>query len=283
MPMNNINHYIAQLKPTFAGKFLYYCLPFRKKVVLENMQHVFSETLNADEITKLAKAFYSHMATSLKENILMRFMSEAKIKACAEVIGYEKALAASKQNKGIIIVTGHFGNWEFSPIAGILNFAEFQGRFHFVRKTLEAKWIEKILFRRYLKAGLRVIQKKNALNKVCDALERNDAVVFVMDQHACVDSKDGILVEFFGKKAGTYRSVASIIRYTGVPVLPLVSYRKPDGTHVLEFSDPIPWIEAKSSHEELYLNTLAYNQALEGFVLKHPEQWLWMHRRWKYG
>lgn len=85
----------------------------------------------------------------------------------------------------------------------------------------------------------------------------------------------------FGKKAGTYRSLATISRHTGIPVIPAASYRLPNGKHVLEFHDPIPWKDYETTQESLYRNTLAYNQALEKIILAHPEQWNWMHKRWK--
>lgn len=126
-----------------------------------------------------------------------------------------------------------------------------------------------------------MIPKKNSLDKVCAALEKNHAVIFVLDQHASLANRDGIAVEFFGTKAGTYRSLATLSRYTGVPVVPAAGYRLPNGKHVLEFYDPIPWKDYDTVSDSLYYNTLAYNQALERIILAHPEQWNWMHKRWK--
>lgn len=236
-----LKDYIHQLKLTLGGRFLYYCLPFRKKVVQQNLQQVFGTILTPAEINKLALGFYSHVSRSIKENIAMRFMTENQIRDRAIVVG-DKHLWDLEHNvvKGAVLITGHFGNWEFAPIAGILNFQEYRGRFYFVRKTLVNKTIEKILFRRYYQAGLNVIPKKNSLNKVCDVLEKNNAVIFVIDQHASLKAKDGVLVDFFGKPAGTFKSPAMIAKYMGVPVLPIRSYRRPDGKHVLEFLPPIP-------------------------------------------
>ncbi len=276
-----LKSYIAQLKPTFWGRFFYYCIPFRKKIILQNIRRVFAKSLSQQEMEKLAKSFYSHLLTSLKENFAMRFMSLKQIAARASVLGHENVLDVIDHNKGAIILTGHFGNWEFAPIAGILNFKQYKGRLHFIRRTLRVKFLEKILFRQYYKAGLHVIPKKNALFKACEALDQNDAIVFVMDQHASIESKDGISVEFFGEKAGTYRSLAMIARYTNVPVIPATCYRRADGQHVLQFFKALPWVCAEDQEQEIYLNTLAYNQALEKIILERPEQWLWMHRRWK--
>lgn len=279
--MNDIATRVEQLPVSLTGRFLYHCLPYRRSVVRANINQVFANQLNEAQKSHLAKAFYSHMATSVKETFLLRFMSEKRLKECVDVRGHERMLDVVAHNKGVLVLTGHFGSWEFAPIGGILNFKMFQGQFHFIRKTLGSKFIERMLFHRYYQAGLHVIPYKNSLHQVCDALEENHAVVFVLDQHAYVENRDGVAVEFFGKKAGTYRSLASFARHTGVPVVPAASYRLPNGRHVLEFFEPLVWQDYDSTQESIYRNTLAYNQALERIILAHPEQWIWFHKRWK--
>lgn len=272
---------INNLSISLCGRILYYLLPYRRKVVRRNIDQVFGTLLTSQQKKHLTKAFYSHLATSIKEIIHLRFISEQRLKERVEVKGHEQLLQIANKNQGILVLTGHFGNWEFAPIGGILNFKSFQGQFHFIRRTLGNKFIERMLFKRYYAAGLNVIPKKNSLNQVYDALEKNHAVVFVLDQHASLVNRDGVAVEFFGKKAGTYRSLASFAGHTGIPVVPASSYRLPNGRHVLEFHDPIHWQDYDNRQESIYRNTLAYNQALEQIILAHPEQWHWLHKRWK--
>lgn len=279
--MDELAERVAKAPVTLAGRFLYHFLPYRRKIILANMDHVFGSVLTMGQKRHLCKAFYSHLMTSLKEGLSLRFMTEKQLCERVEVKGYERLLAVAAENRGVLVLTGHFGNWEFAPLGGILNFKAFQGQFHFIRRTLGNKTLERILFRRYYRAGLQVIPKKNSLQQVCEALEKNHAVVFVLDQHASLVNRDGIAVEFFGKKAGTYRSLASFSRHTGVPVVPAASYRQSNGKHVLAFFEPIPWQDYSNTQEALYRNTLAYNQALERIILAHPEQWLWLHKRWK--
>ncbi len=272
---------VKNMRVSFAGKLAYHCIPYRRNVVIENIKQVFDHVLTRQEQEHLAKAFYSHLLTSIKEMIHLRFLNEKQLCDRVDVVGYERLLAVAAEGKGVLVLTGHFGNWEFAPLGGILNFKQFQGQFHFIRRTLGSKTLERILFRRYFKAGLNVIPKKDSLQQVCDVLEKNHAVVFVLDQHASLVNRDGIAAEFFGKKAGTYRSLASLSRNTGVPVVPAAGYRLPNGRHVLEFHEPIAWQDYPTTQESIYKNTLAYNQALERIVLANPEQWLWLHKRWK--
>jgi KDO2-lipid IV(A) lauroyltransferase len=275
--MNNID----QLRITLAGRLLYALVPYRRKVVMSNIEQVFKDSITAAQKTHLAKAFYSHLATSMKEMLALRFMSDEVLRQSVEVRGYQKLLDVAARGKGVLVLTGHFGSWEFAPIGGIANFRESQGKFHFIRRTLNNKRLEHLLFSRYYRAGLGVIPKKNSLQQVCNVLEQNHAVIFVLDQHASLVNRDGIAAEFFGKKAGTYRSLASFSRHTGVPVIPAAGYRLENGRHVLEFFDPIPWIDYPNTQEAIYRNTLLYNEALEKIIMAHPEQWLWLHKRWK--
>lgn len=279
--MNDLEKQIRELPVSVLGRFVYKYLPYKRQVILANISRVYGERLNDGQKKHLAMSYYSHLFKSFKEAMQLRFMSEETLSKQVEVRGHEHMLGVVAQQKGVLVLTGHFGNWEVAPIGGVLNFKEFQGQFHFIRRTLSIKSIERSLFKQYYQVGLNVIPKKNSLDKVCAALEQNHAVIFVLDQHASLVNRDGIAVEFFGEKAGTYRSLATLSRYTGVPVIPAAGYRLPNGKHVLEFFDPIPWQDHDNTAESLYQNTLAYNQALERIILAHPEQWNWMHKRWK--
>jgi KDO2-lipid IV(A) lauroyltransferase len=276
-----IKQYIKGLRPTLAGWLLYYLMPIRRRVIRSNMRIVFADVLSKKETAKLIKCFYSHVMRSLRENVSMRFMTRSQIEAKARVVGHEKVItAAEKSGRGVIIITGHFGNWEFSPIAGMAKFQDFKDRLHFIRKTIKPQFLERLMFRRYYRVGLQVIPKKHSLHRVCDVLDQNHAVIFVMDQHAS-PPKDGMMVDFFGKPAGTFRSPATLARYQHIPVIPAFTYRDVDNTHVLEFLDAIAWESFADNKVEHYQNTLKYNRALEKMVLLKPEQWFWMHRRWK--
>jgi KDO2-lipid IV(A) lauroyltransferase len=272
---------ISDLKPTLLGSAVYTFFPVRRRVVMENLRRVFGDQLPEKELRRLAKSIYGHVVTTVREYAAMMVSSDKRIASWVDVLGVEHVLKAAEQERGILILTGHFGNWELSAAAAMMQFEQYKNRFHVIRKSL-GLGMEGIVFGRFRKAGLNVISQRNALTKTLDALEKNDVVIFIMDQHNVVGSK-AIEVEFFGKAAGTNRSLAMVARQSGAPVIPAVSYRKPDGRHVMQFHPPLEWIEAERSREEIYLNTLGYNRVLEKFVLAHPDQWLWAHRRWKLG
>jgi lauroyl/myristoyl acyltransferase len=191
----------------------------------------------------------------------------------------EAVLRVYEAGKGVLILTGHLGNWEIAVVGGIGAFPQYRGQFHFLRRPVRPLWLERLVTRRFRRAGLGVIAKKGSLDEVLDRLAAKDAVIFTFDQHA--GGRDGILADFFGQLAWTFRSLAIISLSTGVPVIPAATWHEPDGRHVLRFEDALPILEHDDPGEAIRANTQAYNDALEAMIRRHPEQWFWMHRRWK--
>jgi KDO2-lipid IV(A) lauroyltransferase len=261
------------------GKWLYYVFPYRREVVLGNFRRVFGETLREGEILRLAQAYYAHYVRFLIEFVRLPFLSRAKVRKWIRVENIETALRAHAQGKGILLLTGHFGNFEVATVGGITQFPAYQGKFHFVRRALKPRLLNQFVTRRFRRAGFGTLPKRGSLDTILNLLEQGDVIVYVFDQHA--GAPDGIPVDFFGHPAGTFKSLAVLALSTGSPVIPASSWREPDGTHVLRFEEPIPLIECEDGGEAIRRNTLAYNAEIERMLLRHPEQWIWMHRRWK--
>jgi len=264
--------------PSFAARWLYQLLPLRRQVVLDNLRRVY-DTVDAGEIERLAQAHYGHLGRLLWEFVWFPWLPRQRRLAMVRVENVDALLAAHAQGKGVLILTGHFGNFEVATAAGLAQFPQAQGRFHFVRRPIRPEWLDRLVTRRFRKAGFGVLPKRGGLEAILDRLGAGDLVVFPFDQHA--SRKDGVLVEFFGHPAGTFRSLAVIALSTGAPVLPASSWREPGGQHVLRFEAPLAPIEHPDANEAIRLNTRAYNRALERMIVRHPEQWWWVHRRWK--
>jgi len=207
------------------------------------------------------------------------FMSDSKRQRMARVENFEVLYEVLKKGKGVLVLTGHFGNFEISTAAAIRSFPEARGRFYFIRRPLKPKWLDNYVTRRVERAGFGRLPKVGSLSWLMQRLEANDLVIFPFDQ--CATGRDGIRVEFFGHAAGTFRSLALIAQASESPVVPASSWREPDGTHVLRFEEPLPYITCEDLSEEIRRNTRAYNKALERLIVRHPEQWWWAHRRWR--
>lgn len=270
---------LKSLPVPWFGKWFYHLFPYRRGVVLGNMRRVFGNEIPEADLVHLAQAYYAHYLRFLGEFLKLPWMSAAAKKKFIRIENMESPLAAHKQGKGLILLTGHFGNWEVSTVAGIQQFPEFKGMFHFVRRPLKPKFFNDFVTRRFHKAGFGTIAKRGSLDQILDLLAGGAIVVYVFDQHA--GKRDGVTVDFFGHPAGTFKSPALIAMASGAPVIPASSWREPDGTHVLRFEAPIPVVQTDDPGADIRTNTRAFNAALERMLLRHPEQWIWMHKRWK--
>jgi KDO2-lipid IV(A) lauroyltransferase len=262
-----------------AGRLLYRLLPVRRKVILENMRRVFGDAAPEKEIERLAQAHYAHLGRLLWEFFRFPWISAQRRAEMVRVENLDSLERALGQGKGVLILTGHFGSFEVATAAGLESYPHARGRFYFVRRPIKPQWLDALVTRRFRRVGFGVLPKRGGLEGILDRLAAGDLVVFPFDQHA--SRKDGVLVEFFGHPAGTFRSLAVIALTTGTPVVPASSWREPDGRHVLRFEEPLLPIEHADTNEAIRLNTRAYNAALERMILRHPEQWWWVHRRWK--
>jgi KDO2-lipid IV(A) lauroyltransferase len=269
----------APLRVPLAGRILYRMFPFRRRVILDNLRRVYGATQSDDEIVALAQAHYGHLWRLAGEFLRFRWLSRERQRKLVRIENLDAFVAAYEQGKGVLLLTGHFGNWEVATVAGIGSFPQMRGRFHFVRRALKPDWFDRLVTRRFQRAGFGVLPKRGSLDAMLDRLGNGDAIVFAFDQHA--SPPDGIAVDFFGTPAWTFKSLAIIALATGAPVVPATSWREADGRHVLRFEAPIPPVEDASTNEAIRLTTRAYNAALERLVLRRPEQWYWVHRRWK--
>src|SRR6185436_1561072 len=271
----------AQADAPLAGRLIYRLFPLRRRVILENLRRVFGAAVPEAEIVGLAQAHYAHLWRLAGEFVRFRWLSEEKKSALIRVDNVDPLARALERGKGALILTGHFGNFEVATIAGLRHFPHMRGRFHFIRRAIRPRWLDALVNRRFRQGGFGVLGKRGSLDAILERLGAGDLVVFPFDQHA--SPPDGIAVDFFGHPAGTFKSLAIMALATGAPVVPASSWREHDGSHVLRFEEPLPLIECDKVSEEIRRNTRAYNAMLEILVLRHPEQWFWVHRRWKLG
>jgi phosphopantetheine--protein transferase-like protein len=268
-----------KIEVPWFGKVLYHLLPFRRNVVLGNLRRVFGDVLSERELRGLAQAYCAHFTRFLFEFARLPLMSPERRKAWVRVENVDVPIRAHGQGKGILLLTGHFGNWEVATVAGMGQFPQYQRLFHFVRRPLKPLWFNDLITRRFQRSGFGTLAKRGSLDAILELLAAGAILVYVFDQHA--GGNDGIAVDFLGHPASTFKSLAVLALNTGAPVIPASCWREPDGSHVLRFEEPLPLIECDDTGEAIRRNTRAYNAALEQMLLRHPEQWIWMHRRWK--
>jgi KDO2-lipid IV(A) lauroyltransferase len=180
-----------------------------------------------------------------------------------------------KKHQGLIMLTGHYGNWEIlGYVLATLGFETTS-----IARPLDNPYINEWLLGVREKRGQRIIAKKGATGEVPGILERGGTVGFIADQNA---GHKGLFVEFFGRKASTYKSIALLAMQYNVPVVVGYARRLNDRFRFrLATQDIIYPDDWKDLEDPLRYITQRYTSAIEAFVRDDPGQYLWVHRRWK--
>lgn len=185
--------------------------------------------------------------------------------------GFEHFEEAKRRGKGVLFATAHLGNWEFSAFAHAL-MAE---PMSFVVRPMDNPLLDDLASRYRTMSGNRLLGRgKDFLRPLVEALRRNEAVGILIDQNVTADR--GIFVDFFGRKACVDAGFARLAARTGAAVIPgYALWSENEQKHVLRF-DPIVEIEG-----DVQADTQRVHATLEAAIRRSPEQWLWIHRRWK--
>lgn len=180
-----------------------------------------------------------------------------------------------KRNQGVVMLTAHYGNFEIlGYLLATLGFPTAS-----VARPLDNKYVSDYIFGVREKLGQRMIVKKGATEEVTEELDRHGAVGFVADQNA---GSKGIFVDFFGRKAATYKSIGLVAMTYNVPVV--VGYARRIGRQfkfMVGVQDVIYPDDWKTQDDPLRYITQRYTSAIEAFVREEPGQYWWVHRRWK--
>jgi Kdo2-lipid IVA lauroyltransferase/acyltransferase len=184
--------------------------------------------------------------------------------------GLEHFTNALRAGRGVLIATGHLGNWELSAFAH----AWLTGPMHMVIRPLDNPWIDRLTRRRRELSGNRSIGKREIARPILKALAANQAVGILIDQNWTSDT--GVFVDFFGVPACTDAGFAKLAARSGAPVIPgFALWSGKERRYVLRFYPPVP-ITGDAPRD-----TAALQATLESIVRAHPTEWLWIHRRWK--
>lgn len=263
-------------EPGTAGRLIYWLLPIRRRTILDNLRHVFGHGLDEREIRRLAQAHYTHLWRCFCE-IARWWLDPTSLSFRIEVA--DSAWPYHPQKTGVLYLLAHIGNFELVPLVGLRSNPDFRGLFHVIRRPLPFRWLDRLVHSLFAAVGIGVIPDRGARRVVEETVRNGGSVAFVLDQHA--GRRNGVVVHSLGQPAGTFRSLAEHSLALDRPVIPYLTWREPDGSHVVHFDDPIFPIRCADVEAAVRATTQAYNDVLDRFILEHPEQWFWVHRRWK--
>jgi KDO2-lipid IV(A) lauroyltransferase len=171
--------------------------------------------------------------------------------------------------------TGHFGNWEFQGVVSPL----LVGPFAVVARPLDNPELDRRLVGLRTSTGNTVIYKKRALSQIMQTIKGGGVVAIVIDQNT--QKKDGIFVEFFGRPACTTTVAAALALKLDCMIVPVHCPLGPDGRYQMLYGPPVEWKGQGKGPDQVEALTQHLTTIIEGWVREYPEQWLWLHRRWK--
>ena len=184
--------------------------------------------------------------------------------------GFDHFEAARARGRGVLFATAHLGNWELSAFAHAILAAPM----HVVVRPLDNPLIDRLVARRRTLSGNRLLQKKDYARGILKALAANEAVGILIDQNA--SESDGIFADFFGVPACAGTGFAKLAARTGAAVIPgFALWSEAERRYILRFY-PVLEMTGHAEHDTRRLQKL-----LEEVIREYPDQWMWIHRRWK--
>ena len=256
------------------GRLLADLDPRHVAIAADNLRQAFPHW---DEPRRLrtARAVYAHFGQTLLDILWMAEQPRERLLGLIVEEGRENADGVRAAGRGVVYVTGHFGNWEFYGVA----FGWLGEPVGVVARPLDNPALEARLTAFRTRSGNTVISKRRALQDILRLLRQGAGVAILVDQN--VQEQDGIFVEFFGRPAATTTVAAALAVKTGCALLPVHCEALPDGRYKFVYGRPLEWTTTGNRQDDIARLTQALTTVIEGWVRERPEQWLWMHRRWK--
>lgn len=257
-------------------------LRVRRQVAIDNIRQAYPE-LNRSQATQLARRSLEHMGRGLIEFALFPGFTLAEAESRFVFEGEEHMRAALAQGRGVLMLSLHLGNGDFTVAA----LSRRGYKINLISKLFRAQWLNELWFGMRAAHGTRFIAPEKSSFEILKSLRRGEIVAFVLDQF--MGPPIGCRTTFFGRETGTAMGLAIMAERTGAPVVPSYTYRLDDGRHVCRFEAPIPWNPQALSkvHDQgpdahaVAAMTQVYTSKIEEIIRRHPEQWMWIHRRWK--
>ena len=272
---NNLLHHLKERLIT-AIALIWYRLDRRhREITRRNLEFAYGAELGPAERERLARAVFRHFILFGWEILELLLAPLSRIRRRVVILGQENLEGVLARGRGAIVIAAHAGNWEYTVLAHSLRY----GPAAVVGRELDHPWGRALA--RYLRerGGNVMVDKQRGLKGIMGQLKLNRAVGIVIDQNTT--TAVGLLVDFFGKPARTTPVAAILARHRDIPVLPAFSRRLSGGSHLMVIFPPIPMEKSMDADADILRHVQLQSRAVEAWVRSCPEQWLWLHRRWK--
>ena len=256
------------------GTLVFYMLPRYRNLTIDNLKFAFGNEKSEAELKDIAKKVFQNLGKNAVELVNLPKISKKEMHKYVHIKNRERLDAAYAKGKGIIVLTAHLGSWEV--MAAALRDYDCPGVT--IGKRIYFKKYDDFLNAIRRSHDVEVIYRDDSPRKMLKTLKQNWIVGIVADQD--VDSVDGVFVNFFGRQAYTPSGPVALAKASGAVMLPVFIIREEYG-HTLFVDEPIELRDTGDKEADLIYNTQKWSNVVESYVRKYPDQWVWMHRRWK--
>ena len=247
----------------------------RRKIALENLSHAFPEK-TGDELKSITRGSFRNYGITLTELLWFPNLNEKNISSLLEVKNPELMIAAYNKGKGIVMLSGHFGNWELIAF-GVALISRLPVTI--IVQKQSNNLVDKIINKHRCLYGNRVFPMGMSVREVVKALKGGGIVAIAPDQSGPME---GIYVKFFGRMVATHSGPAVLALRAGAPVQIGFIIRRDDMRYEI-FLEEVPTADLPGhSDESVKILTQRHTALLEKYIRIYPDHWLWMHRRWKH-
>ena len=260
---------------SFLGFLTYHLWRQRTTIALDNLHRVWVGERSGVELRQIVRKMYQNLGQGLVEFLRLPLLTPGNLRDRVSIEGMKHLEAARVQGRGVFLLAAHFGNWEMLSAVIALSGIPMNVLVKKIRKLPMDSFINGIRRR----SGVNPIDKQNGTEDMLQRLRNNEAVGFVLDQHA--NATEGVMVRFFGQEASTHKSLALLARRYKVPIVPVFMIRERPGFHRVVFEPALKLCKGKNVHDSILDDTQQCMNVLERFIRTYPDQWIWLHRRWK--
>lgn len=257
------------------GTLAFYALPRYRRIAIENLNLAFAGEKTPHQIRKIAKDMFKNLAMNALEMVNFRKINKSNIGRFVSIKNSEIAKEAYRKGKGIVVITAHIGNWEL--MASALRLNGYPGAA--VGRRIYFDKYDKYLNSLRRLHDVEIVYRDESPRKALKILRENKILGVVADQD--VDSVDGVFVNFFGRPAYTPVGPVALAKASGAPLVPTFIVRTGPGRHTLVFEKPIELVDTGDRGRDIVINTQKWSDVVESYIRQYPDQWVWLHRRWK--
>jgi Kdo2-lipid IVA lauroyltransferase/acyltransferase len=258
-----------------VGRIAYLSVPRLRRTGHRNLELAFPEK-TFSERQEILRKLYRNLGWLLGEFCQMKNYTPENTRAFLRYEGLEHFLSARDEGNGVLIVTGHLGAWELSSF-----YHSLMGHpMSIVIRRLDNPWVDDLVNRIRCQHGNQVLHKDDFARGLLGCMRRGETVGILMDTN--MTPPQGVFVDFFGHLACTASGLARVAMKTGARVLPgFLLWEDSAQQYVLRFGVPIPLTSTGDTETDVIANTALFTRVIEEYIRRYPDQWLWVHRRWK--